>query len=379
MAVRRASQLNTAAIVVGLGLGITFLVLEIWFQSTPLWLEILILSIGVVLILAGWRMGNNSGGNNGSSSKKQSQSESPNAQQAQSSGRDISQQHAGRDLYHAARDININTQPSITSPQQITTNLSVKYDSHQWGDDDYIGHEEADHFLRVSVHLTPTTTMQVARATLHLMGENLEARGFTPRIINTPETQSFRFYVPPFNSRSEILQGKTKATLTILAATKLWTSDKFELDVPKPSWIPENFSIIGESKKSSGAPESQPTIHVESHGQQGGITAGIVNIHGDAKPKVKLSDTTEQKTPKGYLYEATLSVETQYAIPEIKVTAHAASIQSLDIVPQRSGMQMFGHSGKRDGYHFKTVLNIAGKYKIRVTTAKAEDVKIDLE
>lgn len=123
----------------------------------------------------------------------------------------------------------------------------------------------------------------------------------------------------------------------------------------------------------------QPNIHVESHGQQGGITAGIVNIQADLQPKIELSEVTHNEVANGHQYEAILTVDTHYTVPQIRITAHAPSIQSLDVAPQRSGMHMFGHTGKREGYHFTTIQNAAGKYRIRVTTAEPEEVAIDLE
>lgn len=129
----------------------------------------------------------------------------------------------------------------------------------------------------------------------------------------------------------------------------------------------------------SEQPRQQAHIHVESHNQQGGITAGVVNIHEDLGPKVHLSEITHTELQNAHRYEAVLSIDSNYSVPQIRIVAHADSIQSLDVAPQRSGMHTFGHTGKREGYHFTTIQNAAGKYRIRVTTAKPEEVTIDLE
>ncbi len=124
--------------------------------------------------------------------------------------------------------------------------------------------------------------------------------------------------------------------------------------------------------------ESPPRIHVESHDQKGGITAGIVNIQSESPPRIELSGETYEKTDEGHVYEVILTVDTRYALPQLKVIAHAESIKSFDVTPQRAGMHMSGHAGAREGLHFETLQNVAGLYRIRVITGKPEAVKIDL-
>ncbi|MEE9247634.1 MAG: hypothetical protein V3U79_02940 [Dehalococcoidia bacterium] len=125
--------------------------------------------------------------------------------------------------------------------------------------------------------------------------------------------------------------------------------------------------------------EEERHIHVESHGQQGGITAGIVNIQAESQPDIRLLDERYEQISDGHLYETILMVDTQYVVPQIRLSAHAPSIQSLDVTPGRGGIFTTGHTGKREGYHFTTLQNVAGKYRIRVTTTQPEQVRIDLE
>jgi len=122
-----------------------------------------------------------------------------------------------------------------------------------------------------------------------------------------------------------------------------------------------------------------PTINVTSHGQQGGITAGIVNISAEPQARISLSERTHKETETGHLYEALLTVDTRYLIPSLRLEAHAHSIQSLNVVPQVGGLFMTGHTGKREGFHFSTLQNVAGQYRVRVITSEPEEVRIDLE
>lgn len=125
-------------------------------------------------------------------------------------------------------------------------------------------------------------------------------------------------------------------------------------------------------------PAEQPRIDVRSFEQQGGITAGIVNIQSESPPRIELSDETHEKTNEGHIYEAILTVDTRYALPQLEVSAHAESIKSFDVTPQRSGVHMSGHAGAREGFHFETLQNVAGRYRIRVVTGKPEAVRIEL-
>ncbi len=125
--------------------------------------------------------------------------------------------------------------------------------------------------------------------------------------------------------------------------------------------------------------KEQQDIHVTSYGQQGGITAGVVNIQTEAQLKISLSESTHREIDTKHIYESLLTIESRYPIPQLQVVARANSIQSLDVVPHAEGIFMFGHTGKREGYHFKTLQNAAGKYTIKITTAEPEQIQIDLE
>ena len=152
-------------------------------------------------------------------------------------------------------------------------------------------------------------------------------------------------------------------------------------DHDKPSGVlgpnVREIAVAKEGQKMSPDEQQPPRIHVESHDQKGGITAGIINIRSESPPKIELSDESYEKTNEGYVYEANLTVDTHYALPQLKVSAHAESIKSFDVTPQRSGIHMSGHTGAREGFHFTTLKNAEGLYKVRVVTGKAETVRID--
>ena len=132
-----------------------------------------------------------------------------------------------------------------------------------------------------------------------------------------------------------------------------------------------------EDAMSTKKPEDDRNIDVRSYNQQGGITAGVVNIQGEIQPEISLSNESYSETEDGHVYEADLNIKTQFVIPSLKVSAFAKSIKDFDVVPQRGGLHMTGHAGKRDDHHFTTLQNAAGLYRVKVVTSKAEQVQVD--
>ena len=81
-----------------------------------------------------------------------------------------------------------------------------------------------------------------------------------------------------------------------------------------------------------GNEEQQPNIHVESHGQQGGITAGIINVTACPQARVSLSDYTYAKIDSGHQYEAIANIESQVLIPKVLIVARGKSVESLEVI-----------------------------------------------
>jgi len=71
-----------------------------------------------------------------------------------------------------------------------------------------------------------------------------------------------------------------------------------------------------------------------------------------------------------------LEIESKTVLKNLYLEARASSIVSIEAQMQRSGMQMSGHTGSRDGFAFTNVLNAYGKYLIVITSNKPD--KFDL-
>ena len=117
---------------------------------------------------------------------------------------------------------------------------------------------------------------------------------------------------------------------------------------------------------------------VVSINQQGGITAGTVNIQTDLpEPKLTLEPIVENQ-PDGGLYksEFMMTIESQVAINNLYLEVKAPSITRMEAAPQRSGLSMNGHSGVRDGFAFTNLQNAYGRYRITVYTRNPERFEI---
>ena len=187
----------------------------------------------------------------------------------------------------------------------------------------------------------------------------------------------------------EDLLGKMAANWLIIliaiamAVFAVWVIMNYAIQIIAQIW--SGIGVVARipwKRKENSMPDHSnsepPRINVTSIEQQGGITAGVVNIQPESEPTITLSDTQYRQTDSGHLHEAMLRIDSRYPIPELRIVARANSIQSFDVVPQRGGMHMSGHSGKREGYHFTTLQYASGNYRVKVVTSEPETVKIDL-
>jgi len=123
------------------------------------------------------------------------------------------------------------------------------------------------------------------------------------------------------------------------------------------------------------------TYNVESQNQQGGITAGRVEINVTNIPDAKISIEKllgNEAHEQGYQSKFLLKVDTTTPINNLYVQANADGIISMRVCPQRSGMAMLGLSGTRAGYAFTNIPSAYGDYKIIVVTDKPQEIAFDI-
>jgi hypothetical protein len=74
--------------------------------------------------------------------------------------------------------------------------------------------------------------------------------------------------------------------------------------------------------------------------------------------------------------EFMLTIDAKVAINSLYLEVKAPTITKMEVVPQRSGLLMSGHSGLRDGFAFTNLTNAYGTYKITVYSKNHEKFEV---
>lgn len=85
------------------------------------------------------------------------------------------------------------------------------------------------------------------------------------------------------------------------------------------------------------------------------------------------------KEPEGDFFITKIELYSKHPIPNIYIAAFAKTIVKFDVMPQRSGGHMSGHSGKRENFWFTNIPNFGGKYLLVVKTKESEEIKIEYD
>jgi hypothetical protein len=73
-----------------------------------------------------------------------------------------------------------------------------------------------------------------------------------------------------------------------------------------------------------------------------------------------------------YITKALLTIDSKVALKNLYLEAHSKSIIDFDVSPQRSGVFMTGHSGKRDGFIFTNLPGAYGTYELIIKSTQNE-------
>lgn len=106
--------------------------------------------------------------------------------------------------------------------------------------------------------------------------------------------------------------------------------------------------------------------NIGTHNQIGQIGHTI-----NQAPEPELTHTAPVTTthPDGtFTISFLVEVISPYPVGQLYLEVHSDGIMSLDVVPQRTGMSMSGHTGKREGWCFTTLMQAFGRYSVTVRT-----------
>jgi hypothetical protein len=121
---------------------------------------------------------------------------------------------------------------------------------------------------------------------------------------------------------------------------------------------------------------SQQT-NVTSHNQQGGITAGTVNVNAAPQPSVKYVQTVKNRPiAEGYLSRFEVEIEAAHAVLRIDIYARAASIIDTDL-RSASGVMFDHRTYERLGLRGEGFASPPSRLTFDVVTVAPED-DIDL-
>jgi hypothetical protein len=112
----------------------------------------------------------------------------------------------------------------------------------------------------------------------------------------------------------------------------------------------------------------------------GNITIGHIGdtiVNQAPKPELKLGASKSQKNPDGtYTVSIEAEIVSPYPPSSLLLEAWGVGIVSFEAVPQRTGMQMTGHTGIRPDHAFTTLMQPFGKYLFIAQTK--EPINIEL-
>lgn len=119
--------------------------------------------------------------------------------------------------------------------------------------------------------------------------------------------------------------------------------------------------------------------HVLSIGQTGGVTARTVINQAPAPKLIRLS-AVEKNTADGK-WEVVLvfAVESPYPVGNLFLGVYCTGIIDMECIPQRTGVSMEGHSGRREGYCFTNLHQAFGTYRLVVRAESRQPVRIEYE
>jgi hypothetical protein len=120
--------------------------------------------------------------------------------------------------------------------------------------------------------------------------------------------------------------------------------------------------------------DDTPKVVVLSLNQQGGQTAHTI-VNQAPKPTVALGKTLSDNEPDnaGHFHSrAEIVVTSPYPAANLYVEAHGASVESVELMPQRGGSFMTGHAGKREGFAFNNLQSPQGVIHIDVVSSRSE-------
>jgi len=96
-----------------------------------------------------------------------------------------------------------------------------------------------------------------------------------------------------------------------------------------------------------------------------------------ASPILEIGPQTSQENQDGTVtVRALLTIIAPIPPKQLFLEVHAPDILSFEVIPQRNGAQIFGHSGKREGFAFTSLMQPFGSYIASVQMKKLGKIEL---
>jgi hypothetical protein len=130
---------------------------------------------------------------------------------------------------------------------------------------------------------------------------------------------------------------------------------------------------VQKSESTSESPRNVFSI-TGSHNTVSNVHVGNVNV---PEARLQLEDGRGTANADGtYTTIIPAQIIAPYVPGSLRIEAWAEGIISMEVIAQRSGMQMGGHCGTRPDHAFYTVMNPFGQYHIQVQTREPVNLEI---
>jgi len=157
--------------------------------------------------------------------------------------------------------------------------------------------------------------------------------------------------------------------IAIVAAGVLWHINVARTQIAGPAVPPQSPSPPPQPPKNS------PTINAGGNVTIGHI--GDVTINQAPAPEIRIGETKSTQNSDGTFTETViLNIAAPYPVGQIYIEAWAPEIIDFEVGPNRTGMAMYGPSGKRPEFAFTTLMQAFGEYTAVVHLKKQSHIEL---
>ncbi len=127
--------------------------------------------------------------------------------------------------------------------------------------------------------------------------------------------------------------------------------------------------------------DEQTTIHIQSHNQQGGITAHTVNVYGSIPARATYQETEREDVAEGHVTRGLLTLDGQFVLPVLVIIARGQGVKSVSA--RQAGMVssqtnvLQGSFNDGSGAFYQTG-NASGEYVVEIVSERQVPIELSV-